>query len=152
MESTEKRLKQEIADVLESYQFKLIQIKAAHEEEVARYKSKIEEMADIQKSEIQLLKENHKQVVEEIRSEYSSLINNLKARKQIEEDVIGNSFEYIKKLDDSVHLLSGAGKALTEVQKKVTEQENILFLSRQENLKAKENEIECEGKDKVIYC
>lgn len=142
MESMEKYLKMELNNLVEGHKMKLKQIEAAHEEEIAMYKQKIHEMAENQKAELHLLRDNHMRVVEEIKDEYSLMVNNLKQRKQMEESLVGNSSEYIQKLDNSLQLLDSAGKTLIQVQTKVAEQENSLSLSRQETLRAKENEIE----------
>lgn len=151
MESVEKYLRAELNNTLESHQTKLKQIEVAHEEEVAMYKQKINEMLVNQKTELQLLRDNHLRVVEDIKNEYSLMVNNLKQRKQMEENLIGNSSDFVQKLDDNLHLLSSAGKTLIQVQEKVAEQQNSFTLSKQESLKAKENEIECKEENYSLY-
>lgn len=151
MESMENYLKKEYNNALESHQLKLKQIETAHQEEIAMYKQKISDMIDSQKAELQLTKDNYMRIVEEIKEQYTLMVNNLKQQKQLEEHLVSNSSEYMQKLDNSLHLLSVAGKTLIQVEEKVAEQQNSFAVSKQENLKAKENEIECNKIAQTIH-
>lgn len=141
MQSLENRLKTDLETAVETYQNKIKESEEHYKQEILKYKSKLEEMSEQQASEIKMIRENHLRVIDEIKNEYSLLAENLKHTKNTETYLLTNAGEYTEKLEKNLTLLSANSKALQDIQGTVEKSSGTFYATREENIKAKEEEI-----------
>lgn len=141
MQSLESRLRTELEIAVETYQKKLKQTDEYYKEEISKYKEKLEQMSEQQANEIKLIHDNHLRVVAEINNEYMLLTENLKQTKSTESILMADASEYTEKLDKSLSILDVNSRALLEIQNTVEKNTGIFYATREESIKAKEEEI-----------
>lgn len=141
MQSLETRLKSELETAVEIYQKKLKDTDEHYKEEISKYKEKLEQMSEQQANEIKMIRENHMRVVEEIKNEYSILAENLRHTKSTESELLAGAGEYTQKLDKSLSLLDTNSRALLDIQNTIEKNSGTFYASREESLRAKEEEI-----------
>lgn len=143
MLSLETRLKTELETAVEIYHDKLKQTDDNYKEEIRKHKEKLEEISQQQANEIKMIRESHLRVVEEIKNEYNLLTENLKLTKATENELLTNADEYTQKLDRSLSVLDTNSKALLNIQNVIEKNCGTFYATREESIKAKEEEIRC---------
>lgn len=150
-ENLEIKLTDEISSIKEILEQKVSAVKDKYEDEVTYYKQKIKNLEDEHEEEIGQIKEKHTQFVEELKQSHSTQLKYIKQMKQNESELFNNSKTYAEKIEASVEMLSMNTKALQGIEEKVVHNYDILAISRENSIQAKEKEIICKYISVYIY-
>ncbi|XP_018321776.1 trichohyalin isoform X2 [Agrilus planipennis] len=142
MKSVEDRLRTEIIDNAKYYKEIIENLHQQHKADIEKYENKIKQLSDYHEKELQSLRESHNRIVEDIKNEYGEMLNNFKQSKQYEQQAFEGATTYIKKLDDSLGVLTSSTSNINDIKSKLNEECNILSKVKEESIKAKEKEIE----------
>lgn len=143
-ENLETKLKDEIVNIREILEEKVIAIKEKYDTEVTYFKEKIKNLEEEHNEQISILKEKHSQIVQDLKLDHSTQLDYIKQMKQHESDLLDNSKIYSEKIDTSVEMLNINTKTLQGIEEKVIHNYDLLAISRENSIQAKEKEIICE--------
>lgn len=140
-EAVENRLKEELDNMKKSYTDKYETLRKEQDLEGDKFNQRMSDLTERHKSEIRSLRDNHDRIVEEVKYECNTVIENIKQFKQTETNIFENAINYNEKLDNNMQMLGMNGKILFDLKEKVEKDYGVLTMAREENLKAKEEEI-----------